>query len=130
MAGSVRVLYGGSANAKNVGEIVAQEDVDGALVGGASLDGEQFAQMSAIADIWANCSPSSEAPPTNAPSTSSCATISPTFLALAEPPYRTRTDPATSAFAICANSARIAAHTSCASAALATRPVPMAHTGS
>ncbi|SHY36154.1 Uncharacterised protein [Mycobacteroides abscessus subsp. abscessus] len=68
--------------------------------------------------------------PTNAPSTSSCATISPTFLALAEPPYRTRTDPATSAFAICANSARIAAHTSCASAALATRPVPMAHTGS
>ena len=49
VAASVRVLYGGSANAKNVGELVAQEDVDGALVGGASLDGEQFAQMSAIA---------------------------------------------------------------------------------
>ena len=45
----VRVLYGGSVNAKNVGEIVAQEDVDGALVGGASLDGEQFATLSAIA---------------------------------------------------------------------------------
>jgi len=45
----VRVLYGGSVNAKNVGEIVGQDDVDGALVGGASLDGEQFATLSAIA---------------------------------------------------------------------------------
>ncbi len=43
LAAGVRVLYGGSVNAKNVGEIVAQGDVDGALVGGASLDGEQFA---------------------------------------------------------------------------------------
>jgi triosephosphate isomerase len=49
IADTVRVLYGGSVNAKNVGEIVAQEDVDGALVGGASLDGEQFATLSAIA---------------------------------------------------------------------------------
>jgi len=49
LAADVRVLYGGSVNAKNVGEIVAQEDVDGALVGGASLDGEQFATLSAIA---------------------------------------------------------------------------------
>ena len=49
LAAGVRVLYGGSVNAKNVGEIVAQEDVDGALVGGASLDGEQFATLSAIA---------------------------------------------------------------------------------
>ena len=49
IAAGVRVLYGGSVNAKNVGEIVAQEDVDGALVGGASLDGEQFATLSAIA---------------------------------------------------------------------------------
>jgi triosephosphate isomerase (TIM) len=48
-AESIRVLYGGSVNAKNIGEIVAQEDVDGALVGGASLDGEGFATMSAIA---------------------------------------------------------------------------------
>ncbi len=45
----MRVLYGGSVNAKNVGEIVGQTDVDGALVGGASLDGEQFATLSAIA---------------------------------------------------------------------------------
>jgi triosephosphate isomerase (TIM) len=49
VADSVRVLYGGSVNAKNIGEIVAQDDVDGALVGGASLDGEQFATLSAIA---------------------------------------------------------------------------------
>ncbi len=48
-AEGVRILYGGSVNAKNVGEIVAQTDVDGALVGGASLDGEQFATLSAIA---------------------------------------------------------------------------------
>jgi triosephosphate isomerase len=49
VADSIRVLYGGSVNAKNIGEIVAQDDIDGALVGGASLDGEQFATMSAIA---------------------------------------------------------------------------------
>jgi triosephosphate isomerase len=49
VAAGVRVLYGGSVNAKNVGEIVGQTDVDGALVGGASLDGEQFATLSAIA---------------------------------------------------------------------------------
>jgi triosephosphate isomerase len=49
IAAGVRVLYGGSVNAKNIGELAAQEDVDGALVGGASLDGEQFATLSAIA---------------------------------------------------------------------------------
>ena len=48
LAAGVRVLYGGSVNAKNVGEIVGQGDVDGALVGGASLDAEQFATLSAI----------------------------------------------------------------------------------
>ena len=49
IAESVRVLYGGSVNAKNIGELIAQADVDGALVGGASLDPEQFATLSAIA---------------------------------------------------------------------------------
>jgi triosephosphate isomerase len=49
LAADIRVLYGGSVNAKNAGEIVAQPDIDGALVGGASLDGEQFATLSAIA---------------------------------------------------------------------------------
>lgn len=41
--------FGGSVNAKNVGDIVAQDDVDGGLVGGASLDGEHFATLAAIA---------------------------------------------------------------------------------
>ncbi|GAA3970801.1 triose-phosphate isomerase [Gordonia caeni] len=48
-AAGVRVLYGGSVNAKNVAEIVGQSDVDGALVGGASLKADEFAQLSAIA---------------------------------------------------------------------------------
>ncbi|NED69915.1 triose-phosphate isomerase, partial [Streptomyces sp. SID10244] len=48
-ADSVRVLYGGSVNAKNVGDIVGQQDVDGALVGGASLKSDEFASLSAIA---------------------------------------------------------------------------------
>ena len=48
-AAGVRVLYGGSVSAKNVAEIVGQPDVDGALVGGASLKADEFAQLSAIA---------------------------------------------------------------------------------
>ncbi|QLY29015.1 triose-phosphate isomerase [Nocardia huaxiensis] len=49
VAAGVRVLYGGSVNAKNVGELVGQTDIDGALVGGASLKGDEFATLSAIA---------------------------------------------------------------------------------
>ena len=49
VADTIRVLYGGSVNAKNIGDIVARDDIDGALVGGASLDGEQFATLAAIA---------------------------------------------------------------------------------
>jgi triosephosphate isomerase len=49
VAAGVRVLYGGSVKAKNVGEIVAEPDIDGALVGGASLDADEFAQLCAIA---------------------------------------------------------------------------------
>lgn len=48
IAAGVRVLYGGSVKAKNVGEIAAKPDVDGALVGGASLDADEFAQLCAI----------------------------------------------------------------------------------
>jgi triosephosphate isomerase len=48
VAAGVRVLYGGSVKAKNVGEIVGKSDVDGALVGGASLDADEFAQLCAI----------------------------------------------------------------------------------
>jgi triosephosphate isomerase len=43
LADGVRVLYGGSVKAANVAEIMAQPDVDGALVGGASLDAAEFA---------------------------------------------------------------------------------------
>jgi triosephosphate isomerase len=43
VAAAVRVLYGGSVKAANAAEIVAQPDVDGALVGGASLDATEFA---------------------------------------------------------------------------------------
>lgn len=42
VADTVRVLYGGSVKASNVKEIMAQPDVDGALVGGASLKAEDF----------------------------------------------------------------------------------------
>ena len=42
VADAVRVLYGGSVKAVNVAGIMAQPDVDGALVGGASLDPEEF----------------------------------------------------------------------------------------
>ena len=43
VADSVRVQYGGSVKPGNVRELMAQEDIDGALVGGASLDAEDFA---------------------------------------------------------------------------------------
>jgi triosephosphate isomerase len=42
VADSVRILYGGSVKASNVASIMAQPDVDGALVGGASLDPDEF----------------------------------------------------------------------------------------
>jgi triosephosphate isomerase len=44
-AASVRILYGGSVKPDNIAPIMAQPDVDGALVGGASLDAGQFAQI-------------------------------------------------------------------------------------
>ena len=45
----IRVLYGGSVKPENAAEILAQPDVDGALVGGASLDPGSFAQIVEIA---------------------------------------------------------------------------------
>ncbi len=48
-AARVRILYGGSVKPENAAEILAQPDVDGALVGGASLDPESFAQIVAAA---------------------------------------------------------------------------------
>lgn len=45
VAAGVRVLYGGSVNAVNVKEFMSKQDIDGALVGGASLDPDQFAAI-------------------------------------------------------------------------------------
>ena len=44
-ADSVRILYGGSVKPENAAEIMAQEDIDGALVGGASLEVESFVEL-------------------------------------------------------------------------------------
>jgi triosephosphate isomerase len=41
-AQKVRILYGGSVKASNIASIMAQVDVDGALIGGASLDTDEF----------------------------------------------------------------------------------------
>jgi len=48
-AGRVRILYGGSVKPENAAELLALEDVDGALVGGASLEAESFARIAAAA---------------------------------------------------------------------------------
>lgn len=45
LASGIRVLYGGSAKPGNIAELVAKPDVDGALVGGASLKAEDFSAM-------------------------------------------------------------------------------------
>ena len=42
-ADSLRILYGGSVKPDNIAELMAQPDIDGALVGGASLEAESFA---------------------------------------------------------------------------------------
>ena len=49
VADTVRILYGGSVKTETVAEIVGQPDVDGGLVGGASLNGEEFAKLAANA---------------------------------------------------------------------------------
>ena len=54
-AAGVRILYGGSVNAANAGALLAGPDVDGALVGSASLDAAEFAAIC--------CAVASEAPP-------------------------------------------------------------------
>jgi triosephosphate isomerase len=44
-AASVRIQYGGSVKAANASELMDQPDIDGALVGGASLDPDEFARI-------------------------------------------------------------------------------------
>ena len=50
-ADAVRILYGGSVKAANIAAIMAQPDVDGALVGGASLDAQEFAAVVRFYDM-------------------------------------------------------------------------------
>jgi triosephosphate isomerase (TIM) len=45
LAGATRILYGGSVKPDNIAGLMRKEDVDGALVGGASLDAETFAAI-------------------------------------------------------------------------------------
>ena len=49
VAGGIRILYGGSVKVDSVAEIVSKPDVDGGLIGGASLVGEEFAKLAANA---------------------------------------------------------------------------------
>ncbi|MBJ7397208.1 MAG: hypothetical protein RL353_941 [Actinomycetota bacterium] len=44
-AEAIRLQYGGSVKASNIGEIMSQPDIDGVLVGGASLDSAEFARI-------------------------------------------------------------------------------------
>ena len=45
VAGSIRIQYGGSVKGSNIAELMAQPDIDGALVGGGSLDPDEFARI-------------------------------------------------------------------------------------
>jgi len=47
-AAAVRIQYGGSVKSSNIGELIAQPDIDGALVGGASLDADEFARIAKL----------------------------------------------------------------------------------
>jgi triosephosphate isomerase (TIM) len=51
VAGSMRILYGGSVKAANVAAIMAKPDVDGALVGGASLQADEFGAICRFYDL-------------------------------------------------------------------------------
>jgi len=44
-ADKARILYGGSVNPKNVSDLMKQPDIDGGLVGGASLEADSFTQL-------------------------------------------------------------------------------------
>lgn len=54
VADKVRILYGGSVNADNVADFMAAPDIDGALVGGASLKAQSFADLCRAAYVGLN----------------------------------------------------------------------------
>ncbi len=45
LAGRLRIIYGGSVNPGNIGKLMSEKDINGALVGGASLDIESFSEI-------------------------------------------------------------------------------------
>src|SRR5436309_7164371 len=49
VADEVRVLYGGSVKSSNIADLIAEPDIDGALVGGASLEADDVAKLCALA---------------------------------------------------------------------------------
>jgi triosephosphate isomerase (TIM) len=51
LADTVRIIYGGSVNPTNAGDLFAMPDIDGALVGGASLTYEKFLQIGKLCNI-------------------------------------------------------------------------------
>jgi triosephosphate isomerase len=53
-AAAVRILYGGSVKSGNIAAIMAQRDIDGALVGGASLDVGEFAAICRYRELAAS----------------------------------------------------------------------------
>ena len=53
VADAMRILYGGSVKASNVVEIMEQADIDGALIGGASLEAEGFAKIARFPVVMA-----------------------------------------------------------------------------
>jgi len=53
VAESVRIQYGGSVNDRNAHDLISQPEIDGALVGGASLDASRFAQIVQTASVIA-----------------------------------------------------------------------------
>ncbi len=51
LAQGLRILYGGSVKAGNASELLGQADIDGGLIGGASLNGEEFIAIGAAAPV-------------------------------------------------------------------------------
>lgn len=51
IAAEMRILYGGSVKPETIGELISQPDIDGGLIGGASLVGEDFAKLAANAAL-------------------------------------------------------------------------------
>jgi triosephosphate isomerase len=53
IADQMRILYGGSVKPGNIAELIAQPDLDGALIGGASLRTDSFAEIAQVVDDYA-----------------------------------------------------------------------------